>query len=286
MMNTQELSRSARRWVGELLPTYAASQVAHRLTHPRRLDLRDWEKSGAIPAHRVHFRFGLSGLRWGERGPIVLALHGWEGRATQFRFIAEALVRRGYRLMALDAPAHGESPGHVSHPRLFAEALIEVAAEITAEAGAVDAVIGHSMGAGAAAYALAQGLSVQRAALIAGPSNFEDVVRAAVNHAGLGARATRQTLRQMEDRTGMAPSALDVAELTRRVEIPTLVVHDRDDAFVDFRHALRFVDGLPDARLHETNGLGHWRVLTDTSTVTRIADFLTHAATPNLALAA
>lgn len=283
-MNTEHFSSMTRRWVGELFPDRVAAQVAHRLTHPRRLAPRDWEQVGA--AQRVHFRFGLSGLRWGAHGPIVLALHGWEGRASQFRFIAEALVQRGYRVMALDAPAHGQSPGHVAHPRLFAEALIEVAAEINAEAGGVEAVIGHSMGAGAAAYALAQGLSVQRAVLIAGPSSFEQVVRGAVSLAGFGARAARHTLEQMQDRTGLAASALDLAQWARHIEVPSLIVHDQDDGMVAFAHALRLAQGLPDARIHATRGLGHWRVLTDGATVTHIADFLAHGAALPLAQAA
>jgi hypothetical protein len=33
---------------------------------------------------------------------------------------------------------------------------------------------------------------------------------------------------------------------------------------------------LPDARLLETHGLGHWRVLTDPATVEAIADFVAH----------
>lgn len=277
-MNTRSLVRSATLVLGEIAPSLVVSPVVDRLVHPRRHAIRDWEKPAAEIARRVTFRSGLSGLRWGDRGPIVLALHGWEGRATQFRYVAEAIVRSGRTLIALDAPGHGGSPGHVAHPRLFAESLLDVAAEITAEAGRIETVIGHSMGAGAVAYALTQGLEVERAALIAGPSSFGLVVRGAAAMAGLGPRATRQVLRAMENRTGIAPDALDVARLAASVDIPVLVVHDREDAFVDFRHARRFVKYVPDVRLIETQGLGHWKVLTDAATVARIAGFVAHRA--------
>lgn len=285
-MNSHPLIRTATRILGEIVPGLAAAPVVDRLIHPRRLSIRDWERPAAEIAQRVTFRSGLSGLRWGDRGPIVLALHGWEGRATQFRYVAEALVRSGRTLIALDAPGHGRSPGHVAHPGLFAESLIDVAAEITAEAGRLETVIGHSMGAGATAYALSRGLPVERAVLIAGPSSFEAVVRGAAAMAGLGARATRQVLRSMTDRTGLAPSALDVARLAASVEIPVLVVHDRQDAFVDFHHAQRFAKYVPDVRLVETQGLGHWRVLTDPETVARIAGFVAHTVPAELRCAA
>ncbi|MGQ0528939.1 MAG: hypothetical protein ACT4PG_03790 [Panacagrimonas sp.] len=63
-------------------------------------------------------------------------------------------------------------------------------------------------------------------------------------------------------------------------------MHDQDDHMVDFAHALRLARSLPDARVHATRGLGHWRVLTDGATVTHITDFLAHSALLPLARAA
>lgn len=272
-MSTTPLLRTATRLVGELAPAWVARPIRHRLTHPRRHAPRPWETEGSIAPQRISFRFGLGGLRWGQTGPVVLALHGWEGRASQYRRIAEAVVGTGRQFIALDAPAHGDSPGDEAHPAVFAEALIEAATEIRD----VETVIGHSMGAGATAYALARGLSAERAVLIAGPSSFEDVVRQAGRHAGLGPRAERRLLEEMESRTGLAPAALDIAQIAPRIEIPTLVVHDEQDAMVRFRHAQRIAAQLPDARLLRTQGLGHWRVLTDPATVAQIAAFIVHA---------
>lgn len=275
-MDKSKWIRGSARVIGEIAPGFAASRVVRALMHPRRLQPRDWERPASEVAHRVQFRSGLSGLRWGDRGPIVLALHGWEGRATQFRYMAEAIVRTGRTLIALDGPAHGASPGHVAHPRLFADALMDVAAEITAEAGTLETVVGHSMGAAATAYALSQGLSAERAVLIAGPSSYEAVVRGAATFAGLGRRATRRVLRLVQDRIGIAPEALDVARHSGSVDIPVLVLHDRDDAVVPFRNAQRYMKYLRDARLMETTGLGHSRILTDADTVLRIAGFIAH----------
>ena len=272
-------ARSAIRFADEFAPSIVTAPVLDRLLHPRRLPLRDWEKPALADTLRVTFRSGLSGLRWGDgTGPVVLAMHGWEGRATHFRYIGEALASAGHSLLALDGPAHGASPGHVAHPRLVAEALIDAAAEIATERGRVHAVIGHSMGGGAVSYALSQGLDADRAVLIAGPSAYEMVVRGAAGIAGLGPRATRHLLRAMENRTGIAPEDLDVARGLQDVDLPTLVVHDRDDTFVGFAHAQRFMSYLADGRLRETHGLGHWRVLTDPATVAAIAEFVAHPA--------
>lgn len=278
-------ARRAIRLAGELAPSIVTAPVVDRLLHPRRLPMRDWEKPALAATRPVTFRSGLSGLRWGDgTGPVVLAIHGWEGRATHFRYLGEALQRAGHSLIALDGPAHGASPGHVAHPRLFADAMIDAAAEVTTERGRVHAVIGHSMGAASVSYALSQGMEADRAVLIAGPSGYEPVVRGAAGIAGLGPRATRHLLRAMERRTGVAPEDLDVTRGLRDLDLPVLLVHDREDTFVDFAHAQRYLSHLADARLRETHGLGHWRVLTDPSTVAAIADFVTHPAVARTAL--
>jgi pimeloyl-ACP methyl ester carboxylesterase len=282
-------ARSALRLAAEVAPSIVIPRIVDRLIHPRRLPMRDWEKPALDTTRRVTFRSGLSGLRWGDgKGPVVLAIHGWEGRATHFRYLGEALQRAGHSLIALDGPAHGASPGHVAHPRLFAEAMIDAAAEVATERGRVHAVVGHSMGAGAVSFALSQGLDADRAVLIAGPSGYEAVVRGAAGMAGLGPRATRHLLRAMESRTGLAPEDVDVSRQARRLDLPVLVVHDREDTFVDFAHARRYLSFLPDARLQETHGLGHWRVLTDPVTVEAITDFVAHpsSARPTWAKAA
>ncbi|MDT1028360.1 alpha/beta hydrolase, partial [Pseudomonas paraeruginosa] len=71
---------------------------------------KDWERPLLASSARVTLRFGLSAWRWGE-GPAVLLLHGWGGRPTQFAHLSEQLVGAGYCVFALDAPAHGRSPG-------------------------------------------------------------------------------------------------------------------------------------------------------------------------------
>ncbi|MEZ4682380.1 MAG: alpha/beta fold hydrolase [Caldilineaceae bacterium] len=47
---------------------------------------------------------------WGS-GPTVLLVHGWAGRGSQLAPLVAPLVNAGYRVVAFDAPAHGDSPG-------------------------------------------------------------------------------------------------------------------------------------------------------------------------------
>src|SRR4029453_9067342 len=99
---------------------------------------------------------------WGEGTPVYLA-HGWAGRRGQLSALIDPLVARGHRVVAFDAPSHGDSSPGVRGPRSssipeFANALWAVVVRF----GSPHAVIAHSMGATATAVALCDGLVAER----------------------------------------------------------------------------------------------------------------------------
>lgn len=258
--------RNAGRLLGSLFPGLA-SRLARRLATRPAARPRRPEPAGAEP---VSFRFGLVGLRWGDHGPRILALHGWEGRAAQFRGLGERLASRGYQLIALDAPAHGRSPGSEADPVVFADALQEVASEL----GPLHAVVGHSMGGASVLYAMSRGLDVARSVAIAAPAGLAGVLDRMSRALGLPEEARRRFFGLMQGRTGMAPEALDIDQLASSgMDQPLLVVHDRDDKVIPFADAER-IARVTRGELHETRGLGHRDVLRDAQVLDHIVRFL------------
>lgn len=253
------------RILGSLLPNLAA-RIARRLsTRPAAAPAR------AVPpgAEPVTFRFGLAGLRWGDHGPRILALHGWEGRASQFRGLGERLAARGYQLIALDAPAHGRSPGREANPVVFADAAVEAASEL----GPLHAVIGHSMGGAAVLLAQTRGLRAGRSVAIAAPAGLTDVLRRLARTFGLPLRASRAFFAQMERHAGEPAATIDVASLGAQLRGPLLLVHDRDDAVVPFCDGER-IAAATGGELVATHGLGHRDVLREAHVLDRITLFL------------
>lgn len=112
--------------IGRIAPRWTAERMRRTFMVPGEWPPKDWELPLLASSERVTLRFGLSVLRWGE-GPAVLLLHGWAGRPTQFAHLIEQLVGAGYSVYALDAPAHGRSPGREANVVLFAHALLEAA---------------------------------------------------------------------------------------------------------------------------------------------------------------
>ena len=76
--------------------------------------------------------------------PAVLLLHGWEGQASDLAAFPQPLLDKGFGVLALHLPAHGESAGQQTSIPQSARALRAVGEAL----GPLHAVIAHSIGAG------------------------------------------------------------------------------------------------------------------------------------------
>lgn len=96
----------------------------------------------------------IAGLRHGDSGPRVLALHGWLDNAASFIPLAEHL--HGIELVAIDQPGHGRSahlpPGADYSFAGAINTILDVADSLGWERFSL---LGHSMGAGIASMVAA-----------------------------------------------------------------------------------------------------------------------------------
>ena len=208
--------------------------------------------------------------RWGA-GPVIVFVHGWSGRATQVAAFVEPLTAAGYCVIAFDAPGHGRTPGSRTSILEFAAAL----QAIEASYGPLHAAIAHSFGGMALAYALRQGVHAGRVVCIGTPARLEFLVERFADMLALPDPVLIDLRRRLEKRF-----AANVWELmstdrnVRRLTMPALIVHDRDDREVPWRQGKMIADAWPGAQWLATRRLGHRRILRDTATVKAIVDFL------------
>jgi pimeloyl-ACP methyl ester carboxylesterase len=248
--------RGVNATLGWVAPQLLASRLRERFMTPRSLPPRDWELPLLASAERITLRFGLSALRWGS-GPAVLLMHGWEGRPTQFAALIRGLVDAGYAVVALDAPAHGRSPGQEANVVLFARALLEAASELPP----LQAVIGHSMGGASALLATQMGLRSAALVSIAAPSRILTVLRGFARHMGLPAVARSRFIRLVEEKAGMPAAHLDVQRY--QLDLPGLIVHAEDDPLVPVGEAELIHQAWFDSQLLRLPQGGHQRLLGD-----------------------
>jgi pimeloyl-ACP methyl ester carboxylesterase len=260
--NVRSLYKASPGWVtgafsaGSRVAPGLTAAVAERLFFTtRRTTPQNGERE--ILSQASSFRVGeMAAWSWGE-GPVVLLVHGWNGRATQLGAFVFPLVEHGYRVVAFDAPGHGDSPGHqMSLPEL-ADSIRRVAEHV----GDVYGVVAHSMGGAATTLALSDGLEIERAVFISPPSNpqvFLDFFSRAV---GISEDVQQRVQRRLEGRVGRRLSDMRADEIAPHMNIPLLVIHDEDDAFVPLQYGRSIANAWPGAEFVATEGLGHKRIL-------------------------
>ncbi len=265
--------------LSRVAPGYVAGWYADRFLtttrHPVPLRETEW----ALGAERVSVRSGdreLPGWSWGE-GPTILLTHGWSGRGLQLGAFAAPLAAQGYRVITFDAPGHGSSPGKRSSVVEFAEAIEAYAGEF----GNPAAVIAHSLGTAAVSLALRRGLRTHRLVYIAAPEDAGVYIHRIADRFGLPATVADGAMELIERRFGISWSDFDSRRVAGAAALPLLLVHDRDDHEVEIDQARNLREAWSGARLHETEGLGHRRILRDPAVVAAVTSFL--GAAPNAA---
>lgn len=205
--------------------------------------------------------------------PQVLLTHGWGGWGLQMAALANALRVAGWAPVVLDMPAHGRSGGWSSTLAQFVRTLHHVSEHLPD----VQAVVGHSMGGSATCMAAAQGMAMRRLVLISPPMSMEQLTQDYVRAFGLSESTRRGMVRSLEARENMLLACSTIHHNAPRVDVPTLLVHDRKDAVVPCANSLSLAEHLPDARLLLTRGLGHRRVLKDRDVLQAVVGFLSEA---------
>lgn len=214
----------------------------------------------------------LAAAEWGE-GPTVLLLHGWEGRASDLAAFAPPLLQAGYRVLALNLPAHGESQGE--HTSIPASARALLAAQHD-WGGTLHAVVAHSVGTAVVVEAMAQGLQVGRVALVSPPARYVDYAHGFARQAGLSPEQT-EALMQALLRLGVDTASIHTPRRARTLTTPALLVHSADDRVVPIGNAEAIAQAWAGSRLMRVDGLGHRRLLQAPEVVSEVTAFVTGA---------
>jgi pimeloyl-ACP methyl ester carboxylesterase len=261
-----------------LLSPRLAGRLAVRLfCTPRPHQAPGWEKALVRRGELLRVGPRLAAHAWGT-GPIVVLVHGWEGRGTQLGRFIDPFVAAGYRVVALDLPAHGGSAGSRTDLVECTEALRQAGRDL----GPLAAVVTHSFGGAVTTLALERGLDARSVVLIASPSSIDDVIRRFGEMVGLRGAATAAFRAALERQTGVTLADVEIFDRVAGLETPALVVHDRTDREVPFHDAERLAARWRGATLVATDGLGHRRILKDAGVIQRAVEFVRSRATPDL----
>ena len=265
------------RTLGSLAPKQAA-RVAYQLFSTPRSRARHRRSDEVLESARIfEFLYGehlLKGYEWGSGTQTVLLVHGWESRGTALRSFVPQLVESGYRVVAFDGPAHGDSEGQQTNLAHFGGAVRAIIRQL----GNVHGIITHSFGGASTVYALGaidSSIAIEKLVLIAVPSSMTKVWEDTAQLFRLPAKAKSEMKSLLEKKVQQPLENVSVSDAESAVQInETLIVHDKTDHVVPFAEAEKIVNGWESARLLASNGYGHFRLMKNPDIIQRVVDFV------------
>jgi predicted alpha/beta hydrolase family esterase len=261
-------------WVERLTPFLANRFFITLFFTPIRYKTPEKELAAKTTAEQFSVKANNKNVQvysWGA-GPVVLMVHGWAGRGTQFRKFIEPLNKAGYRVVAMDGPAHGESEGSRTNLDEFKAAIEAVLKQV----GGAQAIVAHSFGGIASLYAISSGLPVNRLVNVASPTIADEIIKTylrAINGSPKTGEAFKQYVLKKTGNTFEKYSALEFIKHVPDT-LSLMLVHDEDDREVIIDHPRALMQLYPKATLLQTKGLGHTRILKDDDVIRQIVTFL------------
>jgi alpha-beta hydrolase superfamily lysophospholipase len=271
----QRLIRTGFPWLERVAPTLANRLFVYIFFTPFRHQAPEKEEVCARGAAITFLNYRgrkVAVYEWGEGDRCVWVVHGWAGRATQFRKMIPALNKVGYRVIGFDGPGHGRSGGKQTNAIEFREVM-----ELLAKTyGTPVAIVGHSFGGAASLYAIANGLAVPKLIEIGSPVDRTAILRSylkAIN--GSEARITFFDAYVLE-KFGQQFDSFTTRHIIRQLKQPLslLLVHDEDDRDVLISQPELLVRENPWVKFYRTKGLGHNRILRDETVIAYCIDFI------------
>lgn len=138
--------------LSNIFPKLTAKIALYFFSRPIRIARPKSEMAWYESARKFRLKNGIAAFEWGlSNDPLVLLIHGWNGRGTQLASFSESLVENHFRVVALDGPGHGSSSGKKTNPSHFAQFIIDAEKELLESTPFYRsrAVIAHSFGGGA-----------------------------------------------------------------------------------------------------------------------------------------
>jgi pimeloyl-ACP methyl ester carboxylesterase len=255
-------------------------RFAYRLFSTPRVRARHRTSDDLIESARIfEFMYGkqlLKGYEWGYGGRTILLVHGWESRGTALRSFVPSLLEQGFRVVAFDGPAHGNSDGKRTNLLHFAGAVKAIIKQV----GGVYGIITHSFGGASTVFALDRlypSAEVARLVLIGVPDKMENVIQGAMDTLNVPPPAARSFVRYIEEKVRISVKSVAISTTQLHNVDRVLIVHDDEDAIVPFSEARAVFEAWDNADLLVATGYGHYRLMKNPDLIQKVAAFINQA---------
>jgi hypothetical protein len=214
------------------------------------------------------------GWRWNHPGNRkALILHGFESSVVNFDRYITPLVRKGYEVLAFDAPAHGRSGGKKITAPLYKKMILDVNKKF----GPVRSFMAHSFGGLAICLALEEisHTTDYRVVLIAPATETTTAIDKFFKVLKLEPSIRDDFDKIILKKGGFTPAWYSIHRAMKHIRARVLWLQDEDDDTTPIKDVLKVkAENHPNIEFVITKGLGHRRIYRDNKVAKAIIDFL------------
>ena len=216
----------------------------------------------------------LRGYRWKtDSAKKILIIHGFESSSINFVQYIQPLLKKGYEVVAFDAPAHGRSEGK----RIILPKYVKTISEITRLYGPFSAYLAHSFGGLALAHFLEHHPHDEetKAVLIAPATETVTAIDSFFRLLDLDEKVRKEFDQLISEKGGERPEHYSVRRAAHNIKAKILWIHDENDDVTPLSDALKVKqDDHKNLEFIITKNLGHRKIYKDPAVIKQVMDFL------------
>lgn len=237
---------------------YAAAKALSLFATPRKGLINKYQDKFLNTSKRIPLNYnGISIMtyQWPGNNKTILLSHGWESNASRWRKLIELLQLKDYNIVALDAPAHGNSESKEFNAVLYSEFI-----NVACQQHNPEIMIGHSVGGMASVFYQNkyQLENLEKMVLLGAPSEFKTILKSYTDLLNYNDKVVRSLDKLIQETFGAPPSDFSTAKFAQTLNgIKGLIIHDKKDKIISYSDAELIHKNFKNSQLISTSGYGH-----------------------------
>lgn len=191
---------------------------------------------------------------WKGNDNKILLVHGWESNSARWEKLLPYLQQSGSSIIAIDAPAHGQSSGIEFNVPLYAAFINKVV-----EKHQPTIIIGHSIGGAACLYHqyLNPTTSLKKMVILGAPSDLKTLLNNYIRMLSLNGKMYSILEKRYLENFKFKLETFSGANLAKEIKIKGIIAHDINDTVVTYNEGEKIAANWKNSRFITTRNLGH-----------------------------
>ncbi|WP_418604290.1 alpha/beta hydrolase [Hwangdonia sp.] len=237
--------------------TYAANKAMALFATPRKGKITPEQSAYLKTANTLDMKYDglkIATYHWAGNGKTILLVHGWESNTARWKNLISVLQKHQYNIVALDAPAHGNSGCDTFNAILYAEFIHVVSKKFQPEI-----IIGHSVGGMASIFFQKeyQLPGLKKMIVLGAPNEFTDIFENYTNLLSYNSKVINALEDLILKRFGAPANTFSSAKHSTLINVDGLIIHDKKDRIIPINDSEAIHKNLKNSKLIQTSGYGH-----------------------------